>query len=109
MIAKMKFGQYHGPKGDIDRVTRKYLPAVPGIHLENALSELGDTHSLTPFVEENPYKETVAALKSMAEFVIISGLPPFSGSRRQARSKGVSPQAVLEECPANALDTAKPD
>ena len=68
MIAKMKFVNITGPKGDIDRVTRKYLLRYP-IHLENALSELGDTHSLTPFAEENPYKETVAELKNMAELV----------------------------------------
>ncbi len=107
MIAKMKFVNITGPKGDIDRVTRKYLLRYP-IHLENALSELGDTHSLTPFVEENPYKETVAALKSMAELVnhpqACRHFPEAGGKPRQ---KGVSPQAVLEDIPANALDTAK--
>ena len=53
---------------DIDRVTQKYLLRYP-IHLENALSELGDTHTLTPFIEENPYKETVATLRDMAQIV----------------------------------------
>lgn len=68
MIAKMKFVNITGPKGDIDRMTQKYLLRYP-IHLENALSELGDSHTLTPFIEENPYKETVAILKDMAQLV----------------------------------------
>ena len=68
MIAKMKFVNITGPKQDIDRVTQKYLLRYP-IHLENALSELGDTHTLTPFIEENPYKETVATLRDMAQIV----------------------------------------
>lgn len=107
MIAKMKFVNITGPKGDIDRVTRKYLLRYP-IHLENALSELGDTHSLTPFVEENPYKETVAALKSMAELVNHPEAGRhFSEAGGQPRQKGVAPQAVPEDIPANALDTAK--
>ena len=68
MIAKMKFVNITGPKEDIDRMTREYLLRYP-IHLENALSELGDTHTLTPFIEDNPYKDTVAVLKGMAELV----------------------------------------
>lgn len=68
MIAKMKFVNITGPKEDIDRVTREYLLRYP-IHLENALSELGDTHSLTPFIEDNPYKETAAILGDMAKMI----------------------------------------
>ena len=68
MIAKMKFVNITGPKGDIDRVTQKYLLRYP-IHLENALSELGNSHTPTPFIEENPYKETVAVLRDMVQLV----------------------------------------
>ena len=88
MIAKMKFVNITGPKGDIDRVTREYLLRYP-IHLENALSELGDTHTLTPFIEDNPYKETVAALKEMAELVSHGGqLLPDSGASRHNAAGG---------------------
>src|SRR5699024_8344340 len=39
------------------------------VHLENALSELGNSHTLTTFIEENPYKETVAVLRDMVQLV----------------------------------------
>ena len=68
MIAKMKFVNITGPKKDIDRVAANYLSKYP-IHLENALSELKDSHVLTPFIEDNPYKETVATLTDMARVV----------------------------------------
>ena len=68
MIAKMKFVNITGPKKDIDRVAAIYLTKYP-IHLENALSELKDSHVLTPFIEDNPYKETVGTLTDMAKLV----------------------------------------
>ncbi len=68
MIAKMKFVNITGPKKDIDRVAATYLTKYP-IHLENALSELKDSHVLTPFIEDNPYKETVGTLTDMARLV----------------------------------------
>lgn len=68
MIAKMKFVNITGPKKDIDRVAATYLTKYP-IHLENALSELKDSHVLTPFIEDNPYKETVGTLTDMAKLV----------------------------------------
>ena len=58
MIVKMKFLSITGPKADIDRVTEKYLSKYE-IHLENALTELTQARSLTPYFEINPYKESL--------------------------------------------------
>jgi V/A-type H+-transporting ATPase subunit I len=56
MIEKMRFLSITGPKDDFDRVVNKYLTKYD-IQLENALTELSTSHSLKPFVENNPYKE----------------------------------------------------
>ncbi len=56
MIEKMRFLSITGPKEDFDRVVNKYLTRYD-IQLENALTELSTSHSLKPFVENNPYKE----------------------------------------------------
>ena len=58
MIEKMKFLSITGPKADIDRMTETYLSKYE-IHLENALSELTEVASLSPFLEINPYKEAL--------------------------------------------------
>lgn len=63
MIVKMKFLSITGPKADIDRVTEKYLSKYE-IHLENALTELTQTRSLTPYYEINPYKESLHLAES---------------------------------------------
>lgn len=52
----MKFISLTGPKTDIDRVVNNYLSKYE-IHLENAIVELQEVKGLTPFIEENPYKE----------------------------------------------------
>lgn len=52
----MKFISLTGPKTDIDRVINNYLSKYE-IHLENALTELQEVKGLSPFIEENPYKE----------------------------------------------------
>ena len=52
----MKFISLTGPKTDIDRVVNNYLSTYE-IHLENALTELQEVKGLSPFIEENPYKE----------------------------------------------------
>ena len=52
MIEKMKFLSITGPKADIDRMTETYLSKYE-IHLENALSELTEVASLSPFLEIN--------------------------------------------------------
>ena len=61
MIEKMKFLSITGPKADIDRMTETYLSRYE-IHLENALSELTEVASLSPFLEINPYREVLSAI-----------------------------------------------
>lgn len=63
MIVKMKFLSITGPKADIDRVTEKYLSKYE-IHLENALTELSQARTLTPYFEINPYKESLHLAES---------------------------------------------
>lgn len=58
MIIKMKFLSITGPKSDIDRVVNQYLSKYE-IHLENALAELKSVQDLTPYIQINPYKETL--------------------------------------------------
>lgn len=58
MIVKMKFLSITGPKNDIDRVTDSYLSKYE-IQLENALSELKTVDNLQPFVDVNPYKDSL--------------------------------------------------
>lgn len=59
MIEKMKFVSITGPTDDIDRVINQYLSKYE-IHLENAMTELGSSENLSPYVEANPYKELLA-------------------------------------------------
>lgn len=58
MIEKMQFVSISGPRQDIDRVVRQYLSKYE-IQLENAMTELGSTTGIKPFVEENPYQEAL--------------------------------------------------
>ena len=58
MIVKMKFLSITGPKADIDRVVNTYLSKYE-IHLENALTELSTMQNITPYIQINPYKETL--------------------------------------------------
>ena len=66
MIKKMKFLSITGPKADIDRMTETYLSKYE-IHLENALSELTEVASLSPFLEINPYKEALSTINGFYE------------------------------------------
>lgn len=66
MIEKMKFLSITGPKTDIDRMTETYLSKYE-IHLENALSELTEVASLSPFLEINPYREALSTIDSFYE------------------------------------------
>lgn len=59
MIVKMKFINISGPRDDIDRVTDQYLSRYE-IQLESALSELKSVQNLRPFVELNPYRDSLA-------------------------------------------------
>lgn len=70
MIAKMKFVSLSGPKADIDRMVNKYLSKYE-IHLENALTALGDDQHLVPYVQKNPYKDLLATAGIYTEL-----LPP---------------------------------
>ena len=70
MIAKMKFVSLSGPKADIDRMVNKYLSKYE-IHLENALTALGEDQHLVPYVQKNPYKDLLATAGIYTEL-----LPP---------------------------------
>lgn len=60
----MKFLSITGPKNDIDRVYDQYLSKYE-IHLENALSELKTVKDLRPYLDVNPYKETLQRSKDI--------------------------------------------
>lgn len=66
MIEKMKFVTITGPKRDFDRVVGMYLNKY-SIHLENALAELSSVHELKPFIETNPYKDTLAKSEQLVK------------------------------------------
>lgn len=66
MIEKMKYLNITGPKNDIDRVVDTYL-SKHEIHLENALTELGQDQDVKPFVEVNPYKEVLNKAQVLAD------------------------------------------
>ena len=59
MIVKMKFINISGPRDDSDRVTEQYLSKYE-IQLEAALSELKTVDNLRPFVELNPYRDSLS-------------------------------------------------
>lgn len=61
MIEKMKFLSITGPREDFDRVLDQYLSKYD-FHLENALSELKNVSDLRPFVEVNPFKDTLNSI-----------------------------------------------
>ena len=68
MIVKMKFLSITGPKADIDRVVGQYLSKYE-IHLENALAELKTVQNLTPYIQINPYRETLKLAKDYMELL----------------------------------------
>ena len=63
----MKFLSITGPKADIDRVVNTYLSKYE-IQLENALTELSTLQNITPYIQINPYKET---LKQAEDFTAL--------------------------------------
>ncbi len=65
MIAKMKFINMIGPKEDLDIVVEKYLSKYE-IQLENTMAELKDLQNVTPCMENNPYKESLAKAEELA-------------------------------------------
>lgn len=68
MIEKMKFLSLTGPKDDIDRVIDQYLSKYE-IQLENTLSELKSVQNISPYLEINPYKETLQKANILADMV----------------------------------------
>lgn len=66
MIAKMNFISITGPKYDIDRVIGTYI-SKHEIHLENALVELNSMKDLKPFIESNPYKDSMNLAAQLME------------------------------------------
>lgn len=74
MIVKMKFLSITGPKNDIDRVVGKYLSKYE-IQLENTLSELKSVKDISPYLEINPYKDTLNKANSLAELISTASAP----------------------------------
>ena len=66
-MSRWKFLSITGPKADIDRVVNTYLSKYE-IHLENALTELSTMQNITPYIQINPYKET---LKQAEDFTAL--------------------------------------
>ena len=62
----MKYLNITGPKDDIDRVVDTYLNKHE-IHLENALTELGENPDISPFIQINPYKEILNKAHSLCD------------------------------------------
>ena len=86
MIEKMKFISITGPKADIDRVVNTYLSKYE-IHLENALSELTSVANLSPFLEVNPYRESLTAAKNFcSELEALPAVSPKEISIEEALS-----------------------
>ena len=74
MIVKMKFLSISGPRTDIDRVCDVYLSKYE-MQLENAVTELKTTDNLLPFVEMNPYKESLAKAEEFTSKLSVSNIP----------------------------------
>lgn len=68
MIEKMEFLSITGPKEDIDRVVGTYLTRYP-MHLENALTELSLARDIYPFIEANPYRDTLNKAREYAAMI----------------------------------------
>ena len=58
MIEKMQFLSITGPKDDIDRAIEQHLSKYD-FQLESTMTELSETAGLKPFIEINPYRETL--------------------------------------------------
>ena len=70
MIVKMKFLNISGPRADIDRVCDTYLSRHE-MQLENAVAELRTTDNLLPFVERNPYTDSLAKAEKFSEMITV--------------------------------------
>lgn len=68
MIVKMKFLTITAHKKDIDRICDQYLSKYE-IQLENALSELKTVDNLLPFIEVNPFKDSLDKANQFANYI----------------------------------------
>ena len=92
MIEKMKFLSITGPKADIDRVVNTYLSKYE-IHLENALTELSTMQNITPYIQINPYKET---LKQAEDFTAL--LPEDKRTTTKRLSLDIFKHSRTDQC-----------
>ena len=83
MIEKMKFLSITGPKADIDRVVDQYLSRYE-IHLENALASLQSVQNLSPYIQVNPYRETLNRAEELVNLLQDTTTPPASVSLQEA-------------------------
>ena len=68
MIVKMKFLTITAHKRDIDRICDQYLSKYE-IQLENALSELKTVDNLLPFIQVNPFKDSLDKANQFANYI----------------------------------------
>lgn len=83
MIEKMQFLSITGPKADIDRVVDQYLSRYE-IHLENALASLQSVQNLSPFIQVNPYRETLNQAEELVGLLQDQTVTPASVSLEEA-------------------------
>lgn len=74
MIVKMKFLTITAHKNDIDRICDQYLSKYE-IQLENALSELKTVDNLLPFIEVNPFKDSLDKANQFANYIEDAVIP----------------------------------
>ena len=68
MIVRMEFLTITAHKRDIDRICDQYLSKYE-IQLENALSELKTVDNLLPFIEVNPFKDSLDKANQFANYI----------------------------------------
>jgi len=78
VIVKMKFLNISGPKADIDRVCDTYLSRHE-MQLENAVAELRTTDNLLPFVERNPYTDSLVKAEKFSKMITVDSTLSDSG------------------------------
>ena len=96
----MTFLTVTGPREDIDRVTEKYLKKYE-FQPENAVTEIKNAGQLTPFTQENPYKDETLAIKRIVKEYgnIISEVSPEPkelGIKEAAEAAGEIEEFLME-------------
>ena len=74
MIEKMNFVTITGPKDEIDRIAEEYLSKYE-VQLEYAPVELKSTNTLYPYLEQNPYKDSLNLAEELKEII---GKPDYA-------------------------------